>query len=190
MSWHGLYPIQGVLRTLRGLDRNYAFHPTGGGNGFDTVETAAESGCLRFSGGRGLVHIVKPRALTLEHLAEAPLESFLLLELDELEASGVYEHPGPTSEEVLELPSGDYMSRNLLDLGYLGYDEDGREVPLPPDARLVIRWFGGKILIVARASLWNRDSATWDGRHNKMEAAQIRAIIEQALVRHPHLRGQ
>jgi hypothetical protein len=117
----------------------------------------------------------------LEYFAEAPRESFLLLELAKLAPSMVDEDSGPNRETVLEYPLGHYMSHDLWERGYLRHDENGREVPLPRDSRFVTRWFSGKILIVAKGSLWNGVPATYDGRHNTMTAEEIRGVIGRTL---------
>lgn len=73
------------------------------------------------------------------------------------------------------------MERYVWDAGHFGYDEDEGEIPLPDEARLVVRWFNGKVLFVSKGSMWNGTPATYDGRHDSMSAAEIRAIIETSL---------
>ena len=75
----------------------------------------------------------------------------------------------------------EYYDHELWDRGYMNYDESGREIPLPEDAHVVVRLLRGKILIVAKTSLWNSESATYDGRHDTMTTARIRDIIERSL---------
>ena len=82
---------------------------------------------------------------------------------------------------MLELAPSEYVERYVWDQGHLGYDESSREIPLPDDARLMTRWFDGKILFVTKGSMWNGTPATYDGRHDTMSAEQIRAMIERAL---------
>jgi hypothetical protein len=183
MTWHGLDRIRVALQPFMGSGRNHAHYPTGGGMDLQGVEAGAESGCLSFSVDDRVGEIMKPNALTLEYFAEAPRESFLLLELANLTPSGANQHSNPDREEVLEYPLGRYMSRDLWERGYLRHDEDEREVPLPHDSRLVTRWFRGKVLIVAKGCLWNGEPATYDGRHNAMTASEIRAVIERSLPR-------
>jgi hypothetical protein len=181
MTWNGIDRIQQALHPFMGTGRNHAHYPSGGGMDFIAVETAAEPGCLSFSVDNRAADIVKPRTLTLEYFADAPLESFLFLELDALRPSGVYENTPTASEELVEYPEGEYLDRVVWDQGYLAHDENDREIPLPPNSRLVTRWFGGAILIVAKGSLWNGTPATYDGRHNTMTPARIRAVIERSL---------
>jgi hypothetical protein len=72
-----------------GENRNHAHLPTGGGLDFLSVGPSAEPGCLEFMVGDRVVQIMKPRSLTLERIDSAG-NSFLLLELDNLDPSGVY----------------------------------------------------------------------------------------------------
>ena len=180
-TWQGLERIRDVLVPFMGANRNHAHFPTGGGLDFERVELAAEPGCLAFTVGDRVAEVMKPQKLTLEHFSDSPHQSFLLLELAKLDPSGVDKQANATSEQLMEYPAGHYMSRDVWEQGYLRLDADGREVPLPSDSRLVTRWLNGKVLIVAKGSLWNGAPATYDGRHNKMTAADIRAVIERAL---------
>jgi len=192
--WHGHEAISQALAPFMGENRNHAHLPTGGGLDFLSVGPSAEPGCLEFMVGDRVVEIMKPRSLTLERIDSAG-NSFLLLELDNLDPSGVYdtdenesdgdndaEHAELSSEEVLEVAPADYVSRDVWDRGFLDHDETGDEIPIPDDARLAVRWLKGKVLLVAKGSLWNGDPATYDGRHNGMTAAQIRRTIERSLV--------
>ena len=88
----------------------------------------------------------------------------------------------------MEIRPGDYRPRSLWDEGNLGYDERGRELPLPKEARLVIRWFGGGVLIVAKGSIWNGIAATYDGRHDRMTPAEVREAIQGCLDNRPTVR--
>jgi serine/threonine-protein kinase len=175
-----------------GENCNHAHFPTGGGLDFLSVGSSAEPGCLEFRTGRRTVQIMKPRSLTLERI-DAAGNSFFLLELDDLDPSGVYEtdenepdqdndaEAERRSEDLVEVAPADYVSRDVWDRGFLDHDENGHEIPIPDDARLAVRWLKGKVLLVANGSLWNGDPGTYDGRHNKMTADQIRQIIERSL---------
>jgi hypothetical protein len=193
--WRGPQAIAQALAAFMGDNRNHAHFPSGGGLDFRSVAPSAEPGCLEFGTGEHTVQIMKPRSLTLERIDSAG-NSFLLLELDDLDPSGVYENDETeqdgdndakrvkrASEELFEVAPGDYRSREVWDRGFLDHDENGYETPIPDDARLAVRWFKGKVLLVAKGSLWNGDPATCDGRHNKMTAEQIRSVIERSLAR-------
>ena len=191
--WRGHQAISQALAPFMGENRNHAHLPTGGGLDFLSVGPSAEPGCLEFMVSDRVVQIMKPRSLTLERIDSAG-NSFLLLELDNLDPSGVYEtdenerhgdsdaEPAElSSEELVEVAPAEYVSRDVWDQGFLDHDDNGDEIPIPDDARPVVRWLQGKVLLVAKGSRWNRDPATYDGRHNGMTAAQIRRTIERSL---------
>lgn len=85
-----------AIAPFLGEGRNHGFFPTGGGNDFTAVRPSTERGCIELMVG-DLAYIVRPRRLRLERFVDDLPESFLFLELDELEPSGVYERP--TDEE-------------------------------------------------------------------------------------------
>lgn len=120
-----------------------------------------------------------PRALRFEYIEDAPLESFLLLELREMQPSGLYENVSIT-EQVARI-HGEGYDYGIMEQGVWHYDEDGTEVPVPEDSKVVLRLLSGKLLIVSQGSMWNRTNETWDGRHNAMTSDDIRAMIERSL---------
>jgi len=192
-TWEGMSSIRRVLQAFMGENANHAHLPSGGGRDFLSADLSAESDCIDFAVGEQSSYIAKPRRLVLERIAEAPAESFLLLELAPLKPSGVYPPRDDSDsddtvarrlrhfEEVLELSAGDYVERGVWDDGHLGHDENGYEIPLPDTARLVVRWMSGKVLFVCKGSLWNGTPATYDGRHNRMTVQEIRELIERSL---------
>lgn len=182
VSWQDPQAIIAGLSHIMGDSRNHSFLPGGGGVDFEGVERSPERGCIDFTmdGGR-VAYRVKPGRLILERIERDPSQSFFMLELDTLEPSGVY--PPRESreefvhEELVELSRGDkYYPRGVWDEGET---PDGRK--LPSTARLVIRILGGKILFVAKGSLWNGDPSTYDGRHTKISVERIRGMIEGVL---------
>jgi hypothetical protein len=181
-TWTGLESICNTLHPFMGSNRNHAHLPTGGGMDISKVQpSVTEAGCIELVVDGGATYMARPSALTFEHFPAAPINTFLLLELADLQPSGVYgEHHRP-SEELVELTPGQYVERGVWDDGYYGHDERGREIPLPDDSRLIVRWFSGKILFVAKGSLWNGTPATYRGQHNNMTSTQIRQAIEHCL---------
>lgn len=184
-TWRGIDSIRTVLRPFMAKNRNHAHLPTGGGMDMLSVDDSVEPGCLEFGIGERTAWVMKPESLTLEFIPESPIDSFLLLELATLRPSGNYEQRETKREEfveeLVELVRGDYVERGVWDNGFVGHDEEGREISLPDESRLVDRWFKGKILIVAKGSVWNGTPATYDGRHNEMEAIDIRSFITEGL---------
>jgi hypothetical protein len=183
-TWRGVDDIREIYVPFMARDRNHAHLPTGGGLDLRRVADSCEDGCIEFSVGDRAALVLKPRALTFEYIPESPIDSFLLLDLAELQPV-VAERSDDRYplEEVAELTPCNYVERGVLDQGFLGYDENGREIPIPEGRRVVMRWLNGKILLVAKRSLWNGTKETYDGRHNKMSAEQIRKLIENGLSR-------
>jgi hypothetical protein len=182
-TWSELDAIKDALRPFMGEGLNHAHFPTGGGLDFLSVGPAREQGCLEVVTGDKLAEVFKPGLLTLEHFPQHPQESFLLIELQTLIPTGIYDKISDDYEELLDVPGEGYMRRDVWDRGYLGLDEHEHEIAIPEDARLISRRLGGKMLLVANGSLWNSAPETYDGRHNRMTAAQIRKVIERALAR-------
>lgn len=46
-------------------------------------------------------------------------------------------------EELIEIRPGEYVERYYWNINSLGYDENGDEIPLPKEARTVVRMCGG-----------------------------------------------
>lgn len=136
---------------------------------------------LEFEVTENMIDVMKPHRMTLEIFQDAPIESFLYLELSSIPLTGVDRHPTEYKEEVLEIGPGQLRDRDIWERGYLRIDADGREVALPPTCRLMTRWLQGNVLIVAKTSRWNADPSTYDARHNKMTPDGIRSVIQKSI---------
>lgn len=178
--WKGPDAIADAIAPFLGPNANHAHLPTGGGRDFHAVEHSNEAGCLDFVVDENSIYRLKADRLTLEYIPEAPAESFLLLEAGSLRA--IADDGGrDRQEELFELADGERFSRDVWDRGFLGYDDEDREIPIPEDAKLVVRWLGGNFLLVTKGSMWNGDAGTYDGRHDSMSVADIRALILRSL---------
>jgi hypothetical protein len=173
-----------VLKPFCKANLNHTMLPSTGGMDMIDVKNSREMGCIEFWPTMRSAYLGKPTALIWEYFPSSPLNSFLLLETEKLAPSGVYENLTRSDEEVVELPDGEYVERGVWDQGVIGHDENDNEIPLPKSARLIARFFQGKFLVVAKKSIWNSVSATYDGRHNKLTAEQIREQIETVLKKH------
>lgn len=110
--------------------------------------------CNRRAAEERVIYIVRPDRLTLERIEGEVAESFLPLELANLKTSGVYDESDDEGrEELLEVGTGQYHDRAILDHGCPGHDENGDELPVPDDYRLSVRRLKGKLLFVAKASM-------------------------------------
>jgi hypothetical protein len=181
-TWAGRDAVLSLLAPFAESGCNHFLLPTGGGMDVASVRPSREPSCIELVIRERTAYVVRPERVTLEHFPEAPLESFLLVELGELAPTGVYEELARPMEELVEA-DGDYVERSHWDEGSLGEDEAGRPLPLPNDARLIVRFLGGKIMVVSKGSLWNGVPATYDGRHSRMTADELRRQIADALAR-------
>ncbi len=143
-----------------------------------------ESGTIDLKPADAIAYRVRPARLAFHYIAEAPGQSFLYLDLADLAPSGVYPSLHGDSEEVVDLGSGDYVDRGIWDQGFLQYDYDGNEVPLPRGSHIAIRMLRGSILFVQHASIWNQSSGTYDGRLQRMGEAAILEAIKREIRRH------
>lgn len=187
-SWTDPADIVRTLEPFMGSNANHGHLPTGGGFDFKSVNLGRERGCIEFYvGGRTLI-MAKPKRLRLEHIAVDPAESFLLLELEDLDTTGVYDAERDAGnrkyrlEEVVDLGGGDYVQRDGVDDGFY-YDRDGRMHDLPENYRIVSRLLNGQIMLVTKGSIWNGAAGTYLGTHDRYPAEEIRAAIERAISR-------
>lgn len=189
MVWTRIEDILHVLDVVHTASRTHAHLPTGGGIDFSGVRLANEPGCLELQRSGAAANVVRPKSLTLERVATSPVESFVLLELQDLARSGIYAEYDQSGEpvfarlkryeELVELRPGAYVDRRVWDDDGLGEDENGDEIPLPVSARLVVRRMNGKMLFVTKGSLWNDTPETYDGCHDAMMPETIRAMIDR-----------
>jgi hypothetical protein len=170
-----------VLTPFMGVNLNHTLLPGGGGLDMEAITISSEPECLEFRVDEHAADLFRPATLLFEHFSDSPWNSFFLLRTQPLEPCGLYEEDGGCREVVVEIAPGKYVQRSHGESRFLGYDANGREIPLPSTARTVTRYMRGSFLIGAKRSLWNLDTSTCDGRHNGASAQQIRATIQEAL---------
>jgi hypothetical protein len=177
-TWTSQAEIIEVLNKLgKPPSLNHTFLPTGGGLDLAGARISREPGCIELDWGDG-VNIIKPLKLTFESF-DADLEwAYFRIECRPLAPSGVYDSTVYQSEELTEVRPKEYAHRSEWDERNLGYDENGKEIPLPKGARVVTRNFSGAFVIFAKGSLYNQNSGTYDARHNKMTEDEFRTHIK------------
>jgi len=156
-SWTRFDDIMTLLDPFMGPEKNHGYFPTGGGNDFSAVRRSIEDRCMELAVG-SLTYIVRPRKLRLERIGTAVAESFLYLELDQLERTDVFPLPDELddesdrigsrrrreSEELCDLGDLNYWPREVYDRGFVEHEDD----PLPPHARRVHRLLCGNMMFV------------------------------------------
>lgn len=185
LSWQRVDDIVSILHPFMGSSKNHAHLPRGGGFDFLSASKGREPGCIEFGIFSGTTVVVKPRRLILERMASDPAESFLMLELDDLEPSETTRENRERStarrqEEVIEVGPGEYVGRLAYNDGYF-VDDRGNEQELPDDARSVLRLLNGQIMFVTKGSIWNGSSSTYSGIHDSQTTAQIRDAVQQII---------
>ena len=177
-KWTVVSEIVEVLnRIAREAPHNHMFFPNGGGMDLTGAAAYHEPGIIEIRA--GFPAIVKPESLTFEYFGPESIGwSYFRLETGGLKPTGVYENIQGIYEEVTELEPGHYVERSVWDAGYYGHDEDGFEHALPQAAKCVSRYFGGAFVFVTKGSVYNGMSDTYDGRHNKMSAAEFHQYMK------------
>ncbi|MCF3638868.1 hypothetical protein LXM94_02650 [Rhizobium sp. TRM95111] len=176
-SWQDPYECWQVLEHF--MLGNYSFLPPNGHLPLRGVHVHEDGKRLLFDLSESGFLEASPALLHFEYIAEAPIESFFLLDLKAMRSSEVYEN-AEIDEQVVRIDGEDY-EYGLWEHGVWHFDEEGNEVPVPEDAKTVLRLLSGKVLIVSQGSMWNHTNETWDGRHTRMSASDIRTIIERSL---------
>lgn len=177
-TWSDPYDCVEVLQPF--MKGNYSFLPPNGHLPLDGVEVHDDGNKLLFNLSETGLMETAPRALRFEYIENAPIESFFLLELRQMQPTGLYETVDGYSEQVARIDGEDY-DYGVMEHGVWQHDEDGNEVPVPEDAKTVLRLLSGKLLIVSQGSMWNHTNSNWNGRHNAMTADEIRSVIERSL---------
>ncbi|MEB6113345.1 serine/threonine protein kinase [Kurthia gibsonii] len=173
-EWSNIKEICEVLDFIgRNSALNHTFMPDGGGCDLDQCTLSNETGCLDITLD-GIIHRVKPKKLTFHWFEGAEYQwAYLMLEADDLASSGIYENVTFKSEELVEIEDLHYIPRHHWDSG----EYNGRE--LPDYAKLVIRFTSGKFAIFSKASTYNANSSTYDGRHDKVGVEEFARYIER-----------
>lgn len=183
-EWKSIEDICAVLGGVAKKDLNHMFFPRSGGLDLTAVRPSNEQGCVELMTNT-VAHIVQPARLTFDSLLSSPSESYFRLELAPLAPSGIYPDLTFDYEELVELSPNEYCDRAVWDTHSLGEDENGREIRLPKAARLVLRYFAGTFLIVAKGGLYNSFPSTYDGRQNKMSAPEFRRHFQSLVDLNP-----
>jgi len=152
---------------------NHTFLPDGGGLDLIGCSYANERDCIELNLG-GMKHVLKPKKLTFQWFPNAKYEwAYFLLEADTLQP--VFPNPAFSEEEMVEISPAEYIERRYWDSG------EYRGTPLPKSACLVARYIRGNFVIFSKASLYNKNPETYDGRHDKMSPEGFKNHIEKVI---------
>lgn len=171
-EWTDINDIVDVLNVLsRKTTFNHMFFPSGGGLDFEVAELASEKGfiCIKALG----YFLVKPKLLRVENIGKDYIWSYFRLELYEVDPiEDNYVSESLPYQQLTEDVPGNYVSWKCGNYGYYENDQ-----PLPVNYRMVERYLRGSFVIFSKFSIYNEISATYDARHDKMDAEEFRAYI-------------
>jgi len=183
-KWEHMDEIIAVLNVLgESSGLNHLFFPSGGGLDLErAVRCEREPGCIELIT-NGCINIVKPIRLQFESFDDDPQWNYFRLETGELDPTDVYpDRVGDwLYEELTEVGGEFYASRSCWD------ENQYSGKPLPDHSRVLMRYFRGAFVIFQKTSIYNRISATYDARHNKMGTDEFRAYIANGVA---HVKGQ
>jgi hypothetical protein len=173
-EWRNISEIVRVLNVIASRQNsNHMFYPTGGGEDVVSANISVEKNCIEINTG-GLINVMYPHSLRFEQISSVPMWSYFRLELDNLEPTNIYEYSNGDSEELTDLGGvGEYVDRMYWDVN----EFEGEKLPI--GSRVVTRFFKGAFVIFSKGSVYNKISATYDGRHSKMDAATFKSYIEK-----------
>lgn len=175
-EWTDIQDIVLILNKIGSSDAlNHTFFASGGGLDLIDAIQSHEKGCIEINC-NGLVNILKPKKLMFEYFLEGDYEwSYFRIVADNLPSSNVYENLNSNDEELTELSPCNYVDRSVWDAN----EFNGQ--PLPLNARVVIRILSGDLVIFNKASLYNTNPSTYDGRHSKYGVEGFRKHIESVI---------
>lgn len=175
-EWMDIEDIISILNRIGSSDAlNHTFFPSGGGMDLASAIQSHEEGCIEINCS-GLISILKPNKLMFEYFPEGDYEwVYFRIVTDDLPSTNVYENLRDNYEELTELSSGSYVERSVWD------DNEFNGQPLPSNARVVSRILKGDLVIFNKASLYNANPSTYDGRHSEYGAEGFRDHIKDVI---------
>jgi serine/threonine protein kinase len=162
-----------VASSINGL--NHMFYPTGGGMTLQGAELAPEPGMIQLKVSDQVYEICCPDRLIFESYAGKPEWNYFRLELKNIKSCLNSDVAGDLqrSEEVTEIRPGVYVPLQAW------FDHEFNDEPLADVSRRVTRFSGGSFVLFSTSSPYNRDSSTYDARHNVMSTDKFREYIHR-----------
>ena len=177
-----------IIRVLSHMAKapNHMFLPYGGGldledagpgNEKDTIDlhTAGKHSCR-----------VKPEILQFCHIPNTN-SSFFYLSCQPLAVTGIYDDYDDTVpvEEVIEIAPAKYRQRHVWDQGFLDYDQNGDEIPLPSDSKIISRYKTGAFALFSKGSEYNTTSVfdIYGAHHEKSGFAKFCSEVSTVFTR-------
>lgn len=174
VTWSNIKDIIDVLNLLaKSRSLNHMFLPNGGGLDLQKACFSPEESCIELNAD-GLIYILKPKRLLFESFQSDTQWNYFRLETSELTPLSDKKYADYGEEPLTEITPGRYTNYECFE-----YD-DFNGKPLPDSARQVVRILRGDFVLFAKTSIYNKVSATYDGRHNKCNSDEFREYINRS----------
>jgi len=175
-EWTNIEDIKNVLNMVSHYESlNHLFFPSGGGLDLTSVTDSFEDHCLELVFG-GLHHIVNPKVLYFESIGDDLLWNYFRLECNPMKPASKKTPEDSFDEGVSEIKPLEYVDYEVLE-DHDWARQHGYEVN--EMSRQIERQLKGSFVIFSKNSLYNRTSATYDGRHETMDSATFREYIKR-----------
>ena len=182
--WKDINNIILILNKISSVENlNHALFPAGGGHDLVSVKKSFEEDCIEICTPNS-VRIVKPKMLEFNFFFDHIFWAYFRLETGGLKPVTPNIDLSTIKEKLTELEPKNYTNKEVWEKGYLGYNESGNRILLPKNARVISRYFRGSFVIFAKNSPYNKNHATYDARHDKMNSKKFRQYIERCISRY------
>jgi serine/threonine-protein kinase len=167
--WTNRDDIISVLNIIGRIESsNHSFLPGGGGLDLTGANLSSEPDCIELNMGT-TPYICKPKNLQFESFGISSNWSYFRLNTIRLEPITSKYHHQEYFEDLIELKTGEYVSRA----------EENNDDIMEIFNRYAVRMLSGSIVIFSKSSVYNDESSTYDGRHNKMSSGEFREYIQK-----------
>jgi serine/threonine-protein kinase len=171
-KWTKNDDIVNVLKVIGCVpDSNHLFLPSGGGMDIKDADIFMETDCIELIFDHQ-IYICKPESLQFVSFDADEKWFYFRLETNKLESIISDTDCSLNYEYLIELNDGELVSRNKENDDYV----------IRNFHRYVSRILCGSMVIFAKASIYNHDSSTYDGRHNKMNEKEFKKYIEESIL--------
>jgi serine/threonine protein kinase len=171
-DWTEVAAIVSVLNEVAKVrSLNHMFFPDGGGMVLEEARLAPETGFLELHH-MGYVSLLKPAKLSYVSFGLDPKWDYLRLEAEPVDPTGCYAtKEGAYFEYLSELRPGQYAHPDVYE-----YRHENERV-LPSGSRGIVRYLRGSFVFFSTSSSYNRDPATYDARHEKMNETEFKEYM-------------
>lgn len=172
-KWTDHKEIIDVLNAIGSFkNSNHLFYPDNGGLDLKGASPSLEPNCIEIK--TSFNEILSPSSLTFHSFQNDDNFdwAFFRLQTNEIPQTDTYDDNLDYTEGLTEIAPLQYVDRSHWD--YNDYQDE----PLPKNARLIIRRLKGSFVIFGKTSPYNRQTSTYDARHENYSEQEFSSYIE------------